>query len=41
MEKQQIIDNMIFVQEDIHPSKSWGEKGMINKLDMANAFDRV
>jgi len=38
---RQILDNVILVQEAIHASKGRKEKGMIIKLDMANAFDRV
>jgi hypothetical protein len=41
VEKVQIIDNIICIQEAIHSSNSRKEKGMIIKLDMANAFDRV
>lgn len=37
----QIIDNVIIVQEAIHSSIQKKEKGMVIKLDMANAFDRV
>jgi hypothetical protein len=36
-----IIDNIILVQEVIHSSMHRGEKGMIVKLDLANAFDKV
>eukprot|EP00253_Pinus_taeda_P013228 PITA_13228 len=39
--KRQIIDNVILIQEAIHSSHNRGERGMIIKLDMANAFDRV
>eukprot|EP00253_Pinus_taeda_P010548 PITA_10548 len=39
--KRQIIDNIILIQEAIHSSLAKGERGMIIKLDMANAFDRV
>eukprot|EP00253_Pinus_taeda_P022784 PITA_22784 len=39
--KRQIIDNVILIQEAIHSSLNKGERGMIIKLDMANAFDRV
>eukprot|EP00253_Pinus_taeda_P032656 PITA_32656 len=39
--KRQIIDNVILIQEAIHSSLIKGERGMIIKLDMANAFDRV
>jgi hypothetical protein len=41
VKKRQILDNIILVQEALHSSKTWGEKGMIIKLNMANAFDRV
>jgi hypothetical protein len=37
----QIADNIILVQEAIHSSLKRKEKGMIVKLDFANAFDRV
>lgn len=36
-----ILDNIIQVQDAIHSSKQRKEKGMLIKLDMANAFDRV
>jgi len=36
-----ILDNIIQVQEAIHSSKQRKEKGMLIKLDMANAFDKV
>lgn len=36
-----IIDNVMVVQEAIHSSMKRKEKGIIIKLDMANAFDRV
>eukprot|EP00253_Pinus_taeda_P024119 PITA_24119 len=38
---RQITDNVILIQEAIHNSFNRGERGMIIKLDMANAFDRV
>eukprot|EP00253_Pinus_taeda_P021912 PITA_21912 len=38
---RQIMDNFILVQEAIHSSLSRKEKGMVVKLDLANAFDRV
>eukprot|EP00253_Pinus_taeda_P006146 PITA_06146 len=38
---RQIVDNFILVQEAIHSSLSRNEKGMVVKLDLANAFDRV
>jgi hypothetical protein len=41
MEKRQIIDKIILVQEAIHSSREWGDQGMIVKIDMANGFDRV
>ena len=36
-----LVDNVIQVQEAIHSSFQRKEKGMIIKLDMKNAFDRV
>jgi hypothetical protein len=36
-----MFDNILLVQEDIHSSKEWGDKGMVINLDMANSFDRV
>jgi ribonuclease HI/exonuclease III len=36
-----ILDNVIQVQEAMHSSNLRKEKGMLIKLDMANAFDRV
>jgi len=36
-----IQDNILLVQEAIHSSCQRREKGMIVKLDLANAFDRV
>jgi exonuclease III len=41
VEGRHILDNVIQVQEIIHSSKQRNEKGMLIKLDMANAFDRV
>ena len=38
---RKILDNVILVQEAIHSSFLWKEKGMVVKLDLANAFDRV
>eukprot|EP00253_Pinus_taeda_P014197 PITA_14197 len=38
---RQITDNVILIQEAIHSSFNRGERGMIIKLDMANAFDSV
>jgi len=36
-----IMDNVIQVQEALHYSHSQKEQGMLIKLDMCNAFDRV
>jgi len=36
---RQIVDNFILVQEVIHSSMHRKEKGMVVKLDLANAFD--
>jgi len=38
---RKIQDNIILVQEAIHSSFQRKEKGMIVKLDLANAFDKV
>lgn len=38
---RQIVDNFILVQEAIHSILSRNEKGMVVKLYLANAFDRV
>ena len=38
---RQILDNIILVQEAIHTSYKKKEKGMVVKLDLACAFDRV
>ena len=38
---RQISDNIILVQEGIHSSVKRKEKGVVIKLDLANAFDRV
>jgi hypothetical protein len=38
---RQIADNIILVQEALHSSIRRKDKGMIIKLDLANAFDRV
>ena len=38
---RKILDNVILVQEAIHSSFLRKEKGMVVKLDLANAFDRV
>eukprot|EP00253_Pinus_taeda_P012762 PITA_12762 len=39
--RRQITNNVILIQEAIHSSINRKERGMIIKLDMANAFDRV
>eukprot|EP00253_Pinus_taeda_P027567 PITA_27567 len=39
--KRHITDNVILIQEAIHSNLAKNERGMIIKLDMANAFDRV
>jgi hypothetical protein len=41
MEKKQITNNIILLQELIHSSRCRKDKGMVIKLDVANAFDRV
>jgi hypothetical protein len=41
MHNRQIINNIVLVQEAIHSILAAREKGMIIKLDMVNAFDRV
>ena len=38
---RKVSDNIILVQEAIHSSLKNGDKGMVVKLDLANAFDRV
>ena len=38
---RKILDNVILVQEAIHSNVNRKEKGMVVKLDLANAFDRV
>eukprot|EP00253_Pinus_taeda_P009325 PITA_09325 len=38
---RQILDNVIQIQEALHSSHTRKEQGMIIKLDMSNAFDRV
>eukprot|EP00253_Pinus_taeda_P024453 PITA_24453 len=38
---RQIFDNVIQIQEALHSSYARKEQGMIVKLDMSNAFDRV
>ena len=38
---RKIWDNIILVQEAIHSSLKNGDKGMVVKLDLENAFDRV
>lgn len=38
---RKILDNIVLVQEAVHSSCHRKEKGMVIKLDLANAFDRV
>lgn len=38
---RQLVDNFVMVQEAIHSNLHRKEKGMVIKLDLANAFDRV
>eukprot|EP00253_Pinus_taeda_P025142 PITA_25142 len=38
---RKILDNIVLVQEAVHSSCQRNEKGMVIKLDLANAFDRV
>jgi len=38
---RKILDNIVLVQEVVHSSGQIKEKGMVIKLDLANAFDRV
>lgn len=38
---RKILDNIVLVQEAIHSSCYRKEKGMVIKLDLTNAFDRV
>ena len=38
---RKILDNLVLVQEAIHSSCQRKEKGMVIKLDLSNAFDRV
>eukprot|EP00253_Pinus_taeda_P015500 PITA_15500 len=38
---RKILDNIVLVQEAVHSSYHRKEKGMVIKLDLANAFDRV
>lgn len=39
--KRQILDNILIFKEALHSSPLKKEKGMIIKLDMENAFDKV
>jgi hypothetical protein len=41
VEKIPIMNNIMLIQESIHSSENQGENGMIIKIDMDNAFDRV
>ena len=41
MSNRKIMDNIILVEEALHCNNVVEEKGMVIKLDMANAFDQV
>ena len=41
MQNKQIIDNIILVRGAVHSSKERKERGMLIKINMANAFDIV
>jgi hypothetical protein len=41
MQKCQIIDNIIMVQEAMNSTNENKDKRMIIKIDMANTFDRI
>jgi hypothetical protein len=41
VEKRQIIDNILLVQDAIHSSQQRGKHGTTIKINMANSFDRV
>jgi hypothetical protein len=41
LKNKQITDNIVLVQEAIHSSMKRKDPGMVIKLDMVNAFDRV
>ena len=41
MQKRQIMDNINLVQEAIHSSRVNKEKGIVIKMDWANAFNRA
>jgi hypothetical protein len=41
VEKRKMMDNILIVQEAIHSSRGKWERGMVIKIDMENAFDRV
>jgi hypothetical protein len=41
MQKRQILDNIVLVQDVIHFSRYNKERCMIIKIDMENSFDRV
>jgi hypothetical protein len=41
VEKIQMVENILLIQEYIHSSQVRGDQGMAIKIDMANAFDRV
>ena len=41
MKGRHLVDNVVLVQEALHSSFQRREKGMLIKLEMKNAFDRV
>lgn len=41
VEKKQMVDNILLVQEAIHSSQSRGDRSMAIKIIMANVFERV
>jgi hypothetical protein len=41
MQKRQIVDNIVLVQEAIYTRRINKEKGMIIKMDMVSAFNKV
>jgi hypothetical protein len=41
MQRIQIVDNIIMVQEYIHSTRENKDKGMIIKINMANSFDKA
>jgi len=37
--KRQMVDNIILIQEAIHPNRTNGDKGMLINIDMENVFN--